>query len=65
MALDAVWTDPTEQTSIASSSTRQNEDVLQNILYLYSLLGTTTPFSSIVCEDDQVVCHENNVVYSV
>ncbi len=65
MALEAVWTDPTEQTSIVSSSTRQNEDVLQNLLYLYALLGSTTPFATMVCFEDVVVCHEDNVVYSI
>ncbi len=62
MALEAVWTSPTEQTSIVSSSTRQNEDVLQNILYLYALLDH---FASIVCFGDAVVCHEDSVVYFV
>lgn len=38
MALSITWTDPTEQTAVASSSTRQNEDVLQNILYLKNWL---------------------------
>ena len=57
-----VWTPPVNRAAgyVVLNNTDWNEQVMDNLDYLYALIDH---FDSIVCVNNEVVCVNNKVVY--